>query len=295
MEKNFRIFAAICLIALLLTGCATKYPRITLSSFDLGEQSHGTLSMQTAVVNQATADVPTQIPIYHISKQIITQAQVANMLQSLNLPSDPYSMELDENVFSYELVDFMTHSRGYYTMSDENAIEQAWQVLRKIPFLEGEYCCTGVRESFIEIDSQGEHVECAGVGFSRVLDGIPVSGEESIIISFDGGGLMGIKLKLYHYTMSGMMDIMPLAEAGQQISTPDSFSIDAADGKTETLHADKVTLWLKNQMSKGCTILQPYYVFTGTADFTDGKTCSFTSRIIAATDRYTYVSQRDEQ
>lgn len=61
-------------------------------------------------------------------------------------------------------------------MSDDEAIEQAWQVLRKIPFLEGEYCCTGVRETFVEIDSQGEHVECAGVGFSRVLDGMPVSG-----------------------------------------------------------------------------------------------------------------------
>lgn len=295
MKNYFRVIAVICLAALLLTGCATKYPRITLSSFSLGEQSYGTLSTQTAVINQAEASIPAQIPIYCISKQIITHAQVTSMLISLNLPSNPYSMELDGNLFDYALVSFMDNSRGYYTMSDEEAIEQAWQILRKIPFLEGEYCCTGVRETFVEIDSEGEHVECAGVGFSRVLDGMPVSGEDSIVISFDGGGLMGIKMKLYHYEKSGMMDIMPITEAAQRIQTPDAFSADRKTGKIETLRAEKVKLWLKNQMSDGCTILQPYYVYSGTAEFTDGETCSFSSKIIAVTDRYTYIAEREEQ
>lgn len=119
MKNYFRVIAVICLAALLLTGCATKYPRITLSSFSLGEQSYGTLSTQTAVINQAEAAIPAQIPIYYISKQIITHAQVTSMLISLNLPSNPYSMELDGNLFDYALVSFMDNSRGYYTMSDE--------------------------------------------------------------------------------------------------------------------------------------------------------------------------------
>ncbi len=126
MKNYFRLIALICLIALLLSGCATKYPRITLSSFSLGEQSYGTLSTQTAVVNQAEASIPAQIPIYYISKQIITHSQVTNMLISLNLPNNPHSMKLDGNLFDYELVSFMDNSRGYYTMSDDEAIEQAW-------------------------------------------------------------------------------------------------------------------------------------------------------------------------
>lgn len=173
-------------------------------------------------------------------------------------------------------------------MTDEVVEELAWEIFRKIPFLEGEWECIGVRKSFAVTDSTGTHITRAGVIFCRLLDGVRVIGEEGYVLCFDGSGLVEIKIILFDYEKIGTMKMAALEDAAEKIKTPDGFMLSADTGVVETLQLDRVKLLFVNQYSDGCTILQPIYNFIGAATLTDGMQAEFQSRIIAIPKSYTH-------
>ena len=290
---KLKILIILCALLLLLSGCNTKYQRISFDDDTLGEKLSA-LDNDTLVINNATETYPKQIPIYKIIENDISEQEYRQMLEALDLPDKVAPDDLEKNSLYYNLVNMTDFSRGYFNMSEEEAIKQAWEVLDKIFFLTGEYECVGLDDMFYMVDSEGRHTTRAGVVFRRVVDGLRVSGGDKCVIYFDGSGLVAIKMHLFDYIKIGTMTLVPMEEAEARIKTPDSFTIEANFGKANTLQVDNVNLRLVNQYSSGCTILQPVYNFVGTAIKEDGSKAEFISRIIAIPESYTYEKETTE-
>lgn len=62
-----------------------------------------------------------------------------------------------------------------------------------------------------------------------------------------------------------------------------SFDIDI-----DKLQVERVKLLFVNQFYRGCIILQPIYIFIGTAIDIDGDHVEFHSKVIAIPESYTY-------
>lgn len=284
-----------CCFLLVFSGCAVKYQRISFDSDTPGENLANHINADTKVENTVNADFPDQLPIYKIIERNIYQEEYEQMLEALDIPTKPSLLELEGNSLFYSVVGFVDTSRGYFDMSEEEAEKLAWEIFNKIPFLEGEWECTGIRSSYTISDSTGSHIGRAGVSFCRLLDGVRVVGEDTCTLYFDGSGLVAIDIDLFDYIADGTMDMVALEDAATKIKTPDAFSIDTLDeGKSnvaETLHVDRIKLLLVNQYSNGCTILQPVYNFIGTATLEDGTQAEFSSKVIAIPESYTDESE----
>ena len=209
--------------------------------------------------------------------------------EELNLSDNPRHFELEGNKLYYDIASYVDTLRGYFAMTEEEAIEQAWEIFNKIPFIDGEYECIGIRETFTLSSSEGENITRAGVVFCRVLDGIRVVGEDSCTIYFDGSGLVAISIKLYDYYKFGIMKMVPLKDAVANLINPDSFSLEGEGrGAVETLEVNEIKLRYTNQYTRGCKILQPVYVFKGNATLEDKTEMEFGAKIIAIPEFYTY-------
>lgn len=290
-----RFIVILCCYLLLLSGCSTKYQRISFDCDTLGEDLAGHISADTMVVNAASDAFSTQLPIYKITERNISQQGYEQMLKALDISGNPKDLELDGNSLFYNLARFTDTSRGYFDMTEEEVEQLAWEYFNKIPFIEGEYECLGIKEEMKLIDSKGEHITRAGVSFHRLLGGVRVVGEDDCVLYFDGSGLVAISISLFDYTKTGTMDMVTLEDAAAKIKTPDAFSIDTPDtgiaNIANNLQVDRIKLLLVNQYSDGCTILQPVYNFIGTATFADGSQAKFSSKIIAIPESYTYESE----
>lgn len=288
-----RIILILCCSFLMISGCSIKYQRINFSSDTLDEDLKKHVNENTAVVNNVREVFPTKIPIYEISERKITQQDYEEMLKKLNISHNPRHFELEGNRLFYNLAGFVDSSRGYFDMSDEEAERLAWEIFKKIPFIEGEYECLGIKRVMKIQVSDGEHITRAGVSFRKLLDNVRVVGEEDCVLYFDGTGLVAIDITLFDYTEIGTMDMVSLKDAAAKIKTPDDFSIETENttqvmGVAETLQVDRIKLLLVNQYSQGCTILQPVYNFIGTATDANGVKAEFSSKIIAIPESYTY-------
>lgn len=286
MKNLFLI--ALCCILLLLSGCSAKYQRISFDSQTLGEELALHVKTDTAVVNTVETDFPDQLPIYSIKEHNISQSDYTQLLEALDLPDNPWDLELEGNRLYYSLAGYTDYSRGYFDMTDEEVEQLAWEIFNKIPFMEGEYECIGIRETVTLSDQEGEHITRVGVSFCKLLSGGRVIGEDDCILSFDGSGLVSITIELYDYEKIGTMDMISIEDAAARIKTPDQFRIEADMGVADTLHVDRIKFLLVNQYSDGCTILQPVYNFIGTASFEDGNQAEFQSMVIAIPESYTY-------
>ena len=298
MRKSVKalLIAAGCIAILCvsLSGCNSKYKRIRCENSCDCESDMSYITDHTAVVNNANASFPSQIPIYEIKERTISERDCQLMLDALALRDKQHRFfELEGNLLHISLASYANHDRGYFEMSEEEGEKLAWKVFHKIPFMEGEYECVGIRDTYELWDNEGSHITRAGFVFCRLLDGVRVVGSEDCALYFDGSGLVEIYIRLFDYDKIGTMNMIPLAEAEARLKTPDNFNVEASgsQGKLETLQVDQVKLRLVNQYYKGCTILQPIYYFTGTAAFQNDYEADFSSTVIAIPESYTYEEE----
>ncbi len=284
-----------CNLLLLDFNKSTKYQRISFDGETLGEELAHHVNAETVVANKSKDTFSSTFPIYEISYHAITQEDYAQLQADLELPDNPVWLEIGGNSLYFSLASYVDSRRGYFTMTDEEAEQRAWEIFNRIPFIDGEYECIGIRDTFTISNSEGEHIARAGVVFCRVLDGIRVVGNDSCTIYFDGSGLVAISIQLYDYEHIGTMEMVPLNDAVANLKTPDAFTMDTqktgAGSIAETLQIDMVALRFANQYSSGCTILQPVYVFTGTATLKDKSQAEFGAKIIAIPEKYTYEKE----
>lgn len=289
--KNIGIFCVILCCAMLLCSCSTgpkKYKRISFESETL-EDRLGFVSEDTVVNNTVTETFPAQVPVYEISERVISDNERQILMANLELPTNPYHFTHEGNNISIVLASYTDSSkRGYFTKSEAELEDMAWKAFKKIPFMEGEYEYVGFRgEQSVTISGE-KHIERVMVSFFRLVDGVRVIGESQCDIWFDGSGLVEIHLNLFDYQKTGMMDVVPLSEAAVKVNNPDDFSAEGAAGIAETLDVDAVKLFMVNQYSRGCEILQPMYTFYGTAYFEGDKQTEFNSKVIAIPESMTY-------
>ena len=297
MKKHYSAFiAVICLISLLLSGCSQKYLRISFATE--GELGTGTeyMDSSTALEYTATDSFPVRIPVYKISERKISTSEFNEMLRRLGLDEDKEKagkIELNGNKLSGMLVSPTDESMGYITKSDSELEKLAWDVFNRLPFIEGEYECLGIRITTTLTNSQGKHILRAGVSFRRLLGDYRVVGNDRCDLIFDNTGLAEIYITLYDYKETGHIDIVPLEDAAKRIKDPDQFIYDDQKlmidySPLDKISVDKVKLMLVNQYSRGCKVLQPVYVFSGTAEDKNGAEGEFKSLVIAIPEEYTY-------
>lgn len=279
-----------------------RYLRIDLSSETLGETLKNHVSVDTAVTITAKDAFPTQMPIYEIKERTISETEFQQMLTNLQISDTPThdwcKLELENNKINGTLAPFNDPARGFFEdlqLTDEELEELAWETFNKIPFLEGEYLYVGKFSTMTEWSyADGECITRVGVRFSRMLDGVQITGSDRCELFFDGSGFVEMHLALYDYEQIGTMDMVPLEDAKARIKSPDCFSVDlvvSSKNVASTLVVDRIKLHLVNQYSRGCTILQPLYNFVGTATLESGSETRFSSRIIAIPESYTYEAE----
>lgn len=287
MRKHFLVL--ICCALLVLNGCSHKYKRINLSTATLSEDLSNHINAGTLVKNSASDSVPSELPIYKITKRTITKQEFEQMKQQLNLSSDTNKFEQNGNAINGWFSDF---GKGRFTMTEEELSTIAHETFSKLPFMEGDYEYSGIRGQDTLSSASGETITRVLVSFYRLLDGIRVIGNERCDMWFDDSGLVEIHIERYNYTPSGTMNTISLEDAVSRIKSPDAFSIDYPDaGRTciaNELRVDEIKVLLVNQYTNGCTILQPVYNFMGTANLENRTAVAFSSKVIAVPETYTY-------
>ena len=290
INKQGVLFVILCCV-MLLSGCSKgndKYRRISFET-DTLEERLSFVSEDTVVNYDATGTFPTQLPIYEIGERVITDGERQRLMDNLGIPANPYYFEHEGNKLSIVLASYTASSkRGYFTKSETELEDMAWKAFSQIPFMEGEYEYVGFRgEQSVSIGGV-KHIERVLVSFFRLVDGVRVVGESQCDIWFDGSGLVEIHLNLFDYKKTGTMDVVPLSEAATKLNCPDDFSAEGATGVADTLKVNNVKMFLVNQYSRGCVILQPMYTFYGTAYFEDDMQKDFSSKVIAIPETMTY-------
>jgi hypothetical protein len=186
-------------------------------------------------------------------------------------------------------------SSGVFTMTDEELEAHAWEVFNKIPILDGKYEYVGRTGKTWTTSSTETKVHNVRVTFRLVLDGLRVTGSDRCDMWFNDSGLIELSIYRYSYTKIGMIDLIPLEEAQERINDPDSFSVSdewGLTGFTKQLDVEKVRVVMINQHSSGRVILQPAYLFSGSAILRwDDKPARFTSTVIAVPEKYTYEAE----
>ena len=298
MKKQISI-VLLCCALFLFCACNNhhgKYKRISFESDSLGERLNY-INNDTVVTNHSNDTFATQIPVYTISPRMISEQEYAQTLENLGLNDTKlYDCEFSGSYLHINLASRVDFDRGYFELSEEKGEKLAWEVFHKLPFMDGEYECVGMRDKYILSDNEGTHIARAGFVFCRVLDGVRVVGDETCTLHFDGSGLVAITIKLYNYEKTGTMDMLSLADANAKLKNPDAFDIGTAssqpaDKELRTLQINQVDVRLVNQYSGGCEILQPIYYFTGTATYKDGYETTFSSKIIAIPESMTYEEE----
>ena len=283
----------LCCMVLLLCGCnskSKKYKRISFDSKTLSDNLAIYTNDDTVVINEVNTTFANQLPIYKIEKHEISDLEFQQMEEQLGI-TDWYWNESDGNKVYSRIAPYNDPVRGYFytlEMTDKELEQLAWNTFNKIPFMEGEYEYSGITATMtVWTMEEGESVTEVTVSFRRVLDGICVVGNDRCDLTFDASGLVEIYITLFDYQKTGVMDVVPLKDATAKLRTPDYFFLDADEGVADTLQVDNIKLYLFNQLSEGCTILQPVYTVYGTATFGEGDQAEFKSRVIAIPEHYT--------
>lgn len=288
-----------CCSLLALSGCSSKYLRISFSSDTLADESTNHIDKDTAVINTSNETFPKQFPVYKITERKISENEYKQMLKQLGIEEYERFIPLEGNEIN-AIFKPIGNSIEAFSMSDEELEALAWETFNKLPFIEGTYKYVGITVRDTLSDSTGSRLTRVGVSFRRVLDGIPVLGNDKCDLYFDNTGLAELFIKLYDYDKVDNMDLVPLDSASSLIKNPDDFYIDTDDSEqkleiADTLKVEQIELEFYNQFYRGCTILQPVYKFTGTAADANGVQAEFRSRVIAIPEAYTYESESESK
>jgi len=277
-----------------------RYLRIDLDGESMGDELLHQLKEDTAVTFELDENTPLQIPIYEIKPHTISEDDFSKALENLDISYNPHGIysgdwliptdTLDSNCFYCKNNSKYREAYDNLQWTDEELEANAREIFNKISFLEGEYRYVGITDTVYEwtLDT-GEIVESVGVSFLRLVDGMPVTSSDQCIIRFDGSGFVELVIRMYDYKEIGTMDLVPLADAQARIKTPDAFTIENTPSKiANTLEVEGLAIFLVNQYTRGCTILQPVYNFSGTVTLEDGTESRFKSQVIAIPESYTY-------
>ena len=291
MKKS--LFIVLFCLLITISGCSTQYKRISFSNESLGLELAEHIDTNTKVIDNITKEITiTEFPVYEISKRDVSKEDFRKMLENLNLNINS-GLTLNGNEISGSLADYTDPSRGYFNMTDKELEKLAWEVLEKMPFIEGTYEYCGIKSTYTIIDAEGEHITRAGVSFRRTIDNARILGNDQCYLYFDGSGLVEVFIALYDYKKIDTLDLIPVDVAFSSIQSPDSFIIHD-DNKVEkldvidTIQVEKNEIIFYNQDSRGCTILQPVYNFIGTAIDDNNSSVKIELRIIAIPEKYTY-------
>lgn len=284
-----------CAIVLLIVAVILFIPKFKRISFDnetLGSNYSQFISEDTSVICFIDQQFPTELPIYKIIERQISQEEF-QQIQQIDTPvftADWHGLVLDGHKIDGYFADYGT---GFFTMSDEELEALSWDVFNQIPFMEGEYVYSGIRgEESIWSSDKGTQRTRVLVSFYRKLDGLRVVGVEQCDLWFNDSGLVELHIALYDYERIGTMNVVSFADAQERIKSPDYFST-GSTGIANTLQVNEVDLLYVNQYTKGCTILQPVYNFTGTTILDDERHGTFNAKVIAIPDKYTYEDPFD--
>jgi hypothetical protein len=315
--KTLKIIACILIFAFLsvqMISCNLseqpihKYKRIKISGGTLDSEDSAlnkTVSKATKVEYNAKEAFATTVPIYEINRRIVTDDELLQFAEIMGvngelkkygaktyMDTDTHVLNVIDNSLYYHRNDY---AKNEMTKSDEDLIREAKAIAEKLTILKGEYECVGVVSTQrLEDSEKGDIVVSKRIAFRKLIDGNRIIGNEICDFYFCSDGLYSISLELYDYSAVGEMELIPLNKAKEKIKTPDAFSItsdngnDALSEKADTLCVERVKLLYVNQYTQGCTIIQPVYNFIGTAA-TANESVSFSSRIIAVPEKYTYV------
>lgn len=282
---------ALCCLVVTMSGCAenAKYQRINLDKYTLEDKSEWYIGTDTEVVNTANGNFQEKFPVYKISKRKISRKEFKTMLKQLGIENNGH-IKLNENKIEGILPDSEDTPSDYFTLNDEESEKLAWDTFNKLPFIEGTYEYLGTEGTSMLSDSEGEHITKARASFRRTLEDIGITGSDRCDLYFDGSGIAGFDIELYKYKKIDTMEMVPLESASSRIKSPDSFSIEESTQleRLSMIQADKVSVLWCNQYVDGCKILEPMYVFTGTATDVKGAQGEFTSIVIAIPEKYTY-------
>lgn len=290
MKKRVLAVFLCCVIVALCgcTGSAGKYKRIKFEKGCVECGGTNELPEDTVIINDVQKDFPDRLPIYKIVERSISDHDLQRIMNSLEIPADLYELDHQGNRVSIWLDPIGDTTEGFYEMEDDQALDLAGSLFEKIPFMEGEYVCSGIHETMHQIDKEGRHVVEASASFYRVLNGMRVTGEPACTLTFNGGGLARVTIELYDYQEKGTMELVPYGDARARMKKSDDFSLSGVSGKVDALKVEQVELRLINQYSRGCEILQPVYRFEGTATMEDSTEKAFTMMIIAIPEEMTY-------
>lgn len=292
MKKSILLLVFCLVFVFVFSGCSERYKRISFEDETLDATLNKYIDGETEVIYNGKTDFPSHLPIYEISKRSITQDEFTQMLENLNITAHADKFDHEENKIIGNWVPYTDRTRGYFEMSDEELEKLAWKTFEKIPFLNGEYKYLGIKSNLTISDSEGTHVTRVGVSFRKYLNDLRVLGNDRCLLYFDAHGLCEIVIELYEYKEIDTMDLIKFDEAFAKIKSPDHFSLKNENidqtKAYETLRTDNASLFWYNQYSNDCTILQPVYVFSGTASAEACKETEFTAQIIAIPESYTY-------
>lgn len=142
--------------------------------------------------------------------------------------------------------------------------------------------------------------------FYRILDGFRVTGSEIYTMTFNADGeLKDIYMNRYSYKRTNKtIELIPETKAFKRIKNSDLFVLEERNyldkGKSvnDRNHAQKLEVddfeikYVNAFYDKGCTILQPVYVYSGRAlgneEESEANT-NFVSQIIAISEKCTYT------
>lgn len=277
-----------------------RYLRIHLNNETSEAELGRYVGQDTVVVGNILKGNQTQLPTYQIRERPITEEEVRQVMERLEIPENPShrpEWKLEGNVITGQ---FAYLTDGLFTKSDEELEEMARKAFEQFGLLKGEYKYTGIwsRGERVEIGENGsEEIITAinvGVSFCRILDGMRIIDSDVCEMWFNDNGLVRIHIELYDYEPVGTMDLVSMEDALARIKTPDRFSIEGEPdcaGPAQTLAVEEVVTVYCNQYYRGCTILQPVYLFKGTATFEDGTQAPFTSSVIAIPESMTWVDE----
>ncbi len=315
-----RIAAIILLaITLLLCGCSNhRVLRIRLSGDTLGETYSECIGESTTVRNMSDDSSDfyrlTQLPVYEIIPRQLTPEEFREFAEAFGAAEGVYDTEWDYTyatngvaaVYMGKSLDYAgyeirlscgTDNVPYVPVSDERLEEIAWEVFNRIPFLKGlDYEYVGqVGERAVTSPSGFKFIECVRVKFRRLVDGIPVNGNDMCQMYINGAGVYEVDMYVYDYKKSGMMDVVPYKTALENVREPDGMVIPAEQkhmkGKADTMTVESTKLFYMNQyyddFEDEGMILQPYYSLKGTLSNSTGS-AEFYSLIIAIPNKYTY-------
>ncbi len=158
MKKAVVLVCVFVLAALLFTSCQ-RFKKISFSTESLGEVLDAHITENTSVIGSYELSAPKTVPMYSISKRVLTDDEYVQILSLLDIKEDDPKVFIDRKDNSLLVTIREPYAKKDYSVSDEETLRMEKEVFDKIPVISGEYECLGIKSFFTISDSEGDHGE----------------------------------------------------------------------------------------------------------------------------------------